>query len=115
MATQYEENNYFPSHDTTSAMKMNELSGKLNFKISLMYSPCVILANEYIGDFFFIKLDKCLFNDNYMKIPLQAKAKVFEGDQPIMTSHKLFSGRNDVYLQTKQIKGKSVIMELDYD
>ncbi|MEX9755320.1 hypothetical protein AB7W88_11340 [Providencia vermicola] len=115
MATQYEENNYFPSNDVTSAMKMNELSGKLNFKISLMYSPCVILANEYVGSFFFIELDKCLFNDNNIKIPLQAKAKVLEGNQQVMAPQTLFSGRNNVYLQTKNIKGRAVIMELDYD
>ncbi|SUC78432.1 Uncharacterised protein [Providencia stuartii] len=64
---------------------------------------------------FFIELDKCLFNDNNIKIPLQAKAKVFEGNQQVMASQKLFSGRNNVYLQTKKIKGRAVIMELDYD
>nr|WP_314264022.1 hypothetical protein [uncultured Moellerella sp.] len=118
-AVQYEGNHYFPSYDATSADKMTELSGKLNFKIGLMYSPCVILSDEYNGNFFVVKLEQCLVNNNNVKIPLQAKVKLLEGSQLKMTSSKLhytlYSGSNNIYLQTTNIKGSSVIMELDYD
>lgn len=119
VAAQYEENRYFPSYDATSANKMSELSGKLNFKIRLMYSPCVILSDEYKGDLFVIKLEQCLVNNNNVKIPLQAKAKLLEKNQRMIRTrdidYELYSGNNNIYLQAKSIKGSSAIMELIYD
>ncbi|MGM0938275.1 MAG: hypothetical protein ACQEWL_18255 [Pseudomonadota bacterium] len=118
-ANQYDENHYFPLHDATSANKIDGLSGKLNFKVRLMYSPCVILDEQYNGNLFFIKLEQCLVNNKNIKVPLQAKAKLIEKNNEIITSydinHRLYSGNNIVYLRTPNIKGSSAIMELSYD
>lgn len=119
VASQYDENNYFPSHDTTSAIKMDGLSGELHFKLGLMYSPCVILDDEDHNDIFFITLEQCLVNNQNIKIPLQAKAKLIEKNSITTTAydihHPLYSGKNILYIQIKNTKGSSAIMELSYD
>ncbi|EJD6371028.1 hypothetical protein HBA43_12135 [Providencia rettgeri] len=119
VASQYDENRSFPSHDVTSAIKMDSLSGKLHFKVGLMYSPCVILDDEYNNDIFFIELEQCLVNNKNIKIPLQAKAKLIEKNNITTTVydiyHPLYSGKNILYIQNKNTKGSSAIMELNYD
>ncbi|MBP6123067.1 hypothetical protein HBM99_17180 [Providencia heimbachae] len=119
MSAEYEENHYFPLHDATSANKMKELSGKINFKIGIMYSPCIISSEEYIFPSIVIKLNQCLVNTNDMKIPLQAKIKLIYSDKRYLSGlkmdYKLTSGSNDIYIPQSKFKGNSLVMELEYD
>ncbi|MGG4609834.1 hypothetical protein [Providencia sp. Me31A] len=119
VASQYDENYYFPSHDATSANKMDGLSGELHFKLGLMYSPCVILDDEYNNGIFLIELEQCLVNNQNIKIPLRAKARLVEKNNITTSSydinHPLYSGKNVLYIQTKNTKSSSAIMELNYD
>ncbi|OAT52205.1 hypothetical protein [Providencia heimbachae] len=119
LSAEYEENHYFPLHDATSANKMKELSGKINFKIGIMYSPCIISSEEYIFPSMVIKLNQCLVNTNDMKIPLQAKIKLIYSDKRYLSGlkmdYKLTSGSNDIYIPQSKFKGNSLVMELEYD
>ncbi len=69
--------------------------------------------------FFFIELEQCLVNNQNIKIPLQAKAKLIEKNNITTTVydiyHPLYSGKNILYIQNKNTKGSSAIMELNYD